>query len=109
MKPVWLELWLWRREIARMRKDLARIEADLDTLSRSDSSPEAEALLAKYRSELPLTRHRITQLEEKLEAIAQNSPPLLSPETLTWLAFALGILLLILLAIVYGVPTPFLK
>ncbi len=107
MKPVRLEIWLCRREIARIRRGADRIEADIERIARTDSSPETEAELAKYRAELPITRQRIAQLEEQIESIAKNVPPFFSAENMTWFALLLGILLLVLVIFAYGIPPAF--
>jgi len=107
MKPFWLEIWLCRREIARIRQGADRIEADIERIARTDSSPETEAELAKYRAELPITRRRIAELEENLDAIAKRVPPLFSAENMAWFALMLGLVLLVLVIFAYGVPPAF--
>jgi hypothetical protein len=104
--PVWLELWLWRREIAKIRKDMSRIEAEIERLSHLDPSPEVQEMAAKHRADLSVTEHRLVRLEEKIDHIAEVTRQQNMVEILTWLSITLGILLLALLGIAYGILPP---
>ncbi len=98
------ELMKWQREVKSLRKDLNKLEADLDLYSRLETDPEALERAALMRTELLLLRERLARMEEKIEAIKPYVHSWFSNETLLMIAVASGLVLLILIVAAYVLP-----
>ncbi len=99
---IW-EVRRWRREVARLRKQLNKLEAKLDLYSRLETDVEALENAALMRTDIVLLREQLAQMEEKIESVRPSVLGWVSNEILLAIAAAAGLLLLILIA-VYAFP-----
>jgi hypothetical protein len=97
------ELRKWQREVNSLRKDLNKLEADLDLYSRLETDPEALERAALMRTELVLMRERLARTEEKIEA-AKAAVDWSLNEILFMVVAAAGLFLLVLIITVYVLP-----
>ncbi len=102
------ELRKWQREVATLRKDLNKLEADLDRYASLETDPESLERAALMRTEIILMRERLARMEEKIEA-AKSAVDWSLNEILFMVAAAAGLFLLVLVITVYLLPFLFSK
>jgi hypothetical protein len=100
---IW-EVRRWLREVARLRKQLNKLEAKLDLYSRLETDAEALENAALMRTEIVLLRERLTRMEEKIESVRPYVQGWVSNDFLLAIAVAAGLFLLILV-IFYVLPS----
>ncbi|MGH9939562.1 MAG: hypothetical protein ACREAM_25255 [Blastocatellia bacterium] len=101
------ELNKWRREAARLRKKLNRLNADLDAIERSETGPEAVESIAKQRTEVTNLLDRLARMEEKIDLYEPLAPDWSMNDILLLTAATLGILLFFLILSNYLSPNLF--
>jgi hypothetical protein len=94
---IW-EVRRWRREVARLRKQLNRLEAKLDLYSRLETDAAELENAALMRTDIVLLREQLARMEEKINSVRPSILNWMSDETLLAIAAAAGLFLLILVA-----------
>ncbi len=97
------ELRKWQREVDGLRKDLNKLESELDLYSRLETDPEALERAALMRTDLVLMRERLAMMESKIEAARAIVDWSLN-EILLMVAAAAGLFIFVLLFIIYVLP-----
>jgi hypothetical protein len=101
------ELNKWRREAESLRQRLRKISAELDTIERSESSPEAAERIAQQRAEIAVLLDQLTRIEEKIDSYEPFAPDWSFDDLLYMTAVTLGLLLFFLIIYAFIFPNLF--